>query len=114
MTNQPKTISEEEVTKLLQTGRELALGFMSHHVKTAKSEDELYNQIFILKVAAINILATIMYNDVRQGDHDPEKSLEDYKDYTAEEYDCMMSEGEIELIEVGGGSSDPKGDKGLH
>lgn len=106
-----KGITVEQAQLLTQAGRELAENMMDNAVKGAANADQMFNQIFTLRAMSISILATVMYNDVVQGGKDPQERLALYHTVLADEYDMMVTSGEVELVEVGSAS---KEDKGLH
>lgn len=107
----PKAITGEQAQLLTQAGREMAEQMMESAVKAANGPEQMFNQIFTLRAMSISILATVMYNDVAQGGKDPEERLALYHTVLAEEYDMMVTGGQVEMIECG---SAPKKDSGLH
>lgn len=57
-----KKISPEELQLLVDAGREMGSTLLANAVRTAKSNEQMGNQIFVLEVAAQHILALCAYN----------------------------------------------------
>lgn len=102
---------KERALQLLEAGREVGADMMSNAVSTAKNSEQMMNQINTLRAMSIHILATTVYNQVAQGQQDPNECLALIHAALADEYDLMTQSQEIELCRVG--ETEDK-DRGFH
>lgn len=78
---------------LKECGRETAQGLLSKAVDTADHTDQMMNQLFIAEWAANHILATMIYNHIKQGGRNLTSCLEEITNNIAKEYE-LLNEGE--------------------
>jgi hypothetical protein len=97
----------DEVTKemLHNAGREMAAEMMANACSTAKDKEQMHSQIRVLSYLAKHILATIVYNAVRQSGANQEVALAIVANELRREFEWVKAqpEGELEFSKPGGG-----------
>jgi len=83
---------------LIGAGREVASGWLHGAVEAAETPAQADNQMQMLEYAAAHILATMVYNDVKQGGLSFIAALNEATDKIRAEYQLMKdNESEMEL-----------------
>lgn len=93
-------MKKETEEMLREAGRELAVSYMQKSINTAETEDQLDNQMFMLRCAAIHIVAALLFNEMKvlpEGNispiHDAFKDLVDEVNFLHEHKDEMTFHG---------------------
>lgn len=84
---------KETMLCLIDCGRETAIKFLTRAVSTAKNQEMLNNQVFVCRRIAIHLIATELYNIVKN----QSASVQDYltgltRDIETELKDLMQAE----------------------
>lgn len=104
----------EEDQMLLECGREAARSWLNSCIENSDNEDQMYNQLEILKNAAVHLLATICFNEA-----DPDHGVEqleartfthvmEVKDEISEEVQFLLDQykdGKVPKVLPGGGEA---------
>lgn len=75
-TNEPKLTKQQMSQVIIDGGRATATDLMEAAVSTARTPAQMMNALHVLRAAAIHILGTWIYNDVKQTNMTPEQSME--------------------------------------
>lgn len=86
---------------LVDAGRELAQSLLTSAVKDSADSEQMSNQIFVLKVAAVSILAHEAYNQAEQLQIPFGQYLMETVKALSTEYEILCAATDMELAEVG-------------
>ena len=60
---------EEQSDTIVEAGREMAISLMESAISKAENEEQVSNQLALLQITAIHILATSAFNRMQQMGH---------------------------------------------
>lgn len=85
--------------ELRQIGRDFAVDMLQQAVQSAKLPEQLNGQLHILNCAAVHILATNVFNQIKQMDKDQMTLVMDIKEQINDEIQALFEhQNEMEYV----------------
>jgi hypothetical protein len=105
-----RNMSEDAINeKLTETGMGMARAWLESAIKTAKNSEMMNNQIAVLNVASISVIAHRIYNDIVQSNRTLEECVEEVTDALVKlVLEMKSNQGLAEKVYYPGGEDEEK------
>lgn len=100
-------LTNEVADEILETGHNFAGELLHSAITNAENEKQAKNQVIVLQVMAIRLLATVAFNYYKSEGGDPLKFLDNILKQTKADFQYLKeNEDELEIAEPKGESTD--------